>query len=175
MLELDETNTKCAAEMKSRPDFFDDANECFYGTCSLTRHESTELIFLFGYDQQVEVYNIKDNRWSKAPQLKNRRTQRSSCSLGEYVYVTGGIYQGSYLNSIERFDVRTGFKQGWEVIGNIEGFRQCLRRIYLLMVPLSTQGDILVFGGSKTIDKKVRFLSDCYILRLRARIKQVAP
>ena len=57
-------------------------------------------------------YMIKNNKWRKEPDLAKLRSNHSSCSLGERVFVLFGDNIDS--NSIESLRVDSG--QQWEVI-----------------------------------------------------------
>lgn len=68
--------------------------------------------------QEVERYDLGENRWYVMPKLEIARKSHSCCAQGDYIYVCGGIGKQGYtiLSSIERFNVKT--RENW-VVNNV--------------------------------------------------------
>ena len=52
----------------------------------------------------MDIYDIKNDRWTTGPAMQTPRIQHSSCVLSDFVYTFFGFYEGDTINKIERFD-----------------------------------------------------------------------
>lgn len=77
----------------------------------------------FQVTRECEVYNVKEDKWSKIAPMLSRRTAHSICEIGKggYVYAFGGLdeKEQNALKSIER--IRLGPRPeetsaNWEVL-----------------------------------------------------------
>ena len=57
--------------------------------------------------ESVEIYSIKNDFWSKAPSLNEKRWYHSTCSLGYQTYVLCGTNGEHRIRSIERLDLHS--------------------------------------------------------------------
>ena len=76
-----------------------------------------ETLFLTNVDR----YDIRENKWSPAPPLREARYNLSSCTLGGMIYAICGISQtNGHLNTIERLKVsfqrQASSKRKWQTI-----------------------------------------------------------
>jgi len=62
----------------------------------------------------VEKYDISQNKWTKLPSLKSDERQKPILYLyGQWLYAFFGYRKGAYLDSIERFNIKSA-KGKWE-------------------------------------------------------------
>ena len=62
----------------------------------------------------VEMYTIETDTWIKAPDLPEPRVELSSCSLGDYLYVTGGYtFKGLRFDTINRLSAKKFINEGY--------------------------------------------------------------
>lgn len=47
--------------------------------------------FTYITSRSVDIYEVRTDKWRKAPDLNKARAAHSSCFLGDFVYVAGGI------------------------------------------------------------------------------------
>ena len=71
--------------------------------------------------KSVEYYSIKADSWSTAPNMNTKRDSHSSCSLGDFVYVSCGSNGNRDTNCVERLNAKkllAGDSQDivWEVL-----------------------------------------------------------
>ncbi|XP_024031808.1 F-box/kelch-repeat protein At3g27150 [Morus notabilis] len=71
-------------------------------------------------------YNLVTNRWLKGPSMINSRNLFAWASCGAFGYVAGGLFEGEYLSSAERYNPES---ETWESLpdmhkkrGNCSGF-----------------------------------------------------
>ena len=63
---------------------------------------------------RVEMYTIETDTWIKAPDLPEPRVELSSCSLGDYLYVTGGYtFKGLRFDTINRLSAKKFINEGY--------------------------------------------------------------
>lgn len=58
--------------------------------------------------EKMEVYNPYSDTWVEGPPMSTARCGVGAAILGDYLYAVGGHDGEAYLNSVERFDIRTG-------------------------------------------------------------------
>lgn len=103
---------------------------------ALASYKTSHIVVSGGQDPQTfktlascEIYEIRANKWTKAPNMHFARKCHSSCSVGDYVYVAcgqvevhddkSGRTQKILTNQIERLDLKSfvqGDKVTWELI-----------------------------------------------------------
>ena len=96
------------------------------------------------------MYDIAQNKWSRAPDMNEPRLYHSSCALGpEMIYtffgtsVNGHGYHARTLSSFERINAKTLL--GWELISTVS-WNQCVR--YHPIVAALSKTEIVIFGGT---------------------------
>ena len=70
--------------------------------------------------KSAEYYSVRDNKWTIAPKLNQKRRHHSQCTLDDIIYVFFGENENETLqNSIESINVRkivTGIQTNWNLI-----------------------------------------------------------
>ena len=97
---------------------------CQRGCPSLANFKDQHLLVSGGMSneykclQTMDIYDIKNDRWTTGPAMQTPRIQHSSCVLSNFVYVFFGFYEKDTINKIERFDAeaylhRSDASVGW--------------------------------------------------------------
>ena len=80
---------------------------------SLANFKDLAIFLTGGIDENrqiltsAEVYSIKSDTWTIAPDLNVRRQLHSMCSLGDRVYCFGGLGQYITINNVEYIEAGT--------------------------------------------------------------------
>lgn len=87
-----------------------------YGLCSVSLNN--RLYVVGGQTTVTDCYDPKTDKWTKLPDMKERRMECGAVAINGFVYVTGGYSytKGTYLQSMERFDPEKGT---WEIVGTL--------------------------------------------------------
>ena len=86
----------------------------------------------------VEIYDPNTDKWTQAAPMQSPRMNFGCAVLGDYIYVAGGLSNGRYLYTFERYSIA---KNTWQSLPNV------LRpRIDLELVELD--GYLYAIGGS---------------------------
>ena len=88
--------------------------------------------------EEVDLYNLKQKKWTKGPCLNYHRFYHSSCCLGKHAYVFGGEYS---RGAIESFQVEGG--KVWHILSESN---QLVGRWHLAVAILNDHS-IAIYGG----------------------------
>lgn len=87
--------------------------------------EGHKIMNTGGYEFQVKdsafMYDLENKIEIKVPSLPNRRCKHAQVSLGNFVYVIGGISKKGSLKSVDKFNLETG---KWRKAGNMSHTRE---------------------------------------------------
>ena len=90
-------------------------------SCGISTY-AEEYIFVSGGSGSIktaEYYSVKNNNWTKAPEMNDRRWYHSQCTLDDYLYVFFGMSYDGKPNSIEWINARkviSGIPINWSLI-----------------------------------------------------------
>ena len=77
----------------------------------MTNYRDSHIFALGGRDSpyiipNVDMYSIETDKWIAAPPLPKARAFLASCTLGDFLYVIGGItLEGKPLETIDRLNI----------------------------------------------------------------------
>lgn len=73
-------------------------------------------------------YNVVTNNWLRGPSMINPRNLFAWASCGAFGYVAGGIFEGNYLSSAERYNLET---ETWESLPDMNKERGNCSSFYM--------------------------------------------